>query len=571
MSIQDKIQAAVHTVCTTLYGDAVLASLKTPPIVPPKDPTHGDYAITTAMALSKVLGRDRIALAQEMAAALQEALPGYAVQIAGPGFINLTAPDAELLAECHTSLGADYGRTPQDEHVILEFGSANPTGPLHIGHARGLVIGSALASLLRAAGKQVTTEYYVNDAGAQVGDLAKSVLIRAQEEIGILPKGQPVPYSGDYTRVIAAALVAHDPDLVKTAQDADVKAGGRVADFAIRTCMDMITKDLDRLGVHYDAFISEAAIDDQVFTDHVAAWAARGLVETKIPTPLPGKPAGAAVPMFLSSQFGDDQDRVLVKSSGVRTYFGNDAVNHARKAAECDHVITLLGEDHGGYVSRISAVVKAVNPDVKMSTPLVRMVHLMRDGVSVNMSKRAGTFETVSDLLDEVPSAAVRMSMLTRGPDSAIVFDLAAAVEDGPNNPVWGVNYAYARLGSALAKSGVDTQNVSVADVEMSGPERRVAQIVADWPRVLQASAEALEPHRVASYARDLADAVNGWWSAGQRDPSLRLIQEGDGAGTERRALVAAGARSVLFQSLGLIGVIPEERMEKIPENVPEV
>lgn len=535
--------------------------------LPPRDPKHGNYASSAALALARVTKRNPRDVANELCKEIEADFPRMSAQVAGPGFVNVTFnPDLLLdIMQEAAEAGADYGSHDYGDDVILEYGSANPTGPLHIGHARGLIIGSAMTNLLRKAGHNVKTEYYVNDAGGQVAELARSVMFRVNELTGRPNAGNRPAYPGAYVAEIARLMIAERPELANAANP-DVSPTGEVARFAVLASMKSIVSDLSTMGISFDSFVYESEITSEDIQDLFSELSESGLLYVGTLLALPGKPPSGPRQIFKSTAYGDDQDRALTRDDGSLTYFANDCVNHARKSREAQRLITVFGEDHAGYVARIKALVASLDTGAELTVPIVRTVHLMRDGKHLVMSKRAGTFETVRDLLDEVPQDVLRMSMLTRSPDGAVSFDLDVAVKDGATNPVWGVNYAHARLCSVIEKS--EEYVLGAPGGEMSTEERLVADLVADWPRIVQASARALEPHRVAVFARSLADAVNAWWSAGNADPSQRVLSESDPAATARRVLVSKAAQATLASALGVIGVAPAMKMNRLDRTV---
>lgn len=558
-SVHAQIHAALQRVCADQHPNVPVNDALTPVQA---HQGRGVYATAVALGLAKTLAQPPRPLAQAIADALVQRLPWITVEVAGPGFLNIGLSDAMLLAQVRHAytLGAAFTQQANLDPVLLEYVSANPTGPLHIGHARGVVVGSALANLLKAAGHTVTTEYYVNDAGGQIADLALSALYWARQQMGMpLPVDAP-PYPGAYLQEVATRLVADMPEAIK-AQHPDLSPKGPIARHCVASMMVAIQADLAAMGARFDTFVSEAAITQGTVDAIIAKLRASGAVVDAALPPLPGKPAGAPRPVFLSTQWGDDKDRALTKDDGSLTYFGNDVVNHARKAARCKHLVTLLGEDHAGYTTRIKASVEALGTGARLDTPLVRMVHLLRNGTPVSMSKRAGTFETVSDLLDEVPSDVVRMSMLTRSADSTITFDLAEAVSEGPKNPVWSLNYAHARMVSVIQKA---TPSKATPTGVMDAAEREVARLVADWPRMVHAASASMEPHRIAGFARDMADAINAWWATGNSDATLRILHDADQGVTARRLAVAKGGQAVLAHALSILGVTPATTMARI-------
>jgi len=541
-------------------------------VEPPRDPSHGDMATNAAMVLAKPAGTNPRALADLIATRLR-ALPDVdSVDVAGPGFINMrlasAAWEAELAA-VHAE-GADYGRSAMGQgiRVNVEYVSTNPTGPMHMGHCRGAVVGDALASLLQYAGHEVTREYYINDAGGQVDVLARSVHLRYREalgeDIGEIPEGL---YPGAYLVPVGQKLAAHHGGTFVDAPESEWLALFRSA--AVAEMMDMIRADLALLGVHHDAFSSEAALQAAGKPEAAEQWLrARDLVydgvleAPKGETPEDWEPV--ELPLFRSTRFGDDQDRPIRKSNGSWTYFGADMAYHFQKAQSADQLIDIWGADHAGTVKRIMAAVAALTESkVRFDVKLVQMVRLLRDGEPVKMSKRAGNFVTLADVVREVGRDVVRFTMLTRKADAQMDFDFAKVVEASKDNPVFYVQYAHARiasLGRRVQEAFPD--GLPAPETGRFGPEELdLIKQLATFPRVVEAAANAREPHRIAFYLYDLAASFHGWWNLGNDQPERRVIVAGDGVLTASRLHLSAGIGQVIRNGLALMGVAALEEM----------
>jgi len=547
---------------------------------PPREAEHGDVATNAAMVLAKPAGMKPRDIAEKLAAELGAHPAVAAVEIAGPGFINLRLVDSfwfERLADV-LAAGRAYGdsQVGAGARVNVEYVSANPTGPMHIGHARGAVTGDALASLLAKAGFAVTREYYINDAGAQVDVLARSVHLRYREAlgeaIGDIPEGL---YPGDYLKPAAEALAARDGAKWKDAPEAEWLPAFRA--FAVEQMMGMIRDDLASLGVKHDAFTSERGLVEGGKVDEALAFlAARGLIYEGVLEPPKGKLPDDWEPreqtLFRATQFGDDVDRPVKKSDGSWTYFASDIAYHFDKFRRgFPAMIDVWGADHGGYVKRMQAAVKAVTEgggdlDVK----LCQMVNLLKGGQPYKMSKRAGTFVTLRDLVEAVGKDVVRFIMLTRKNDAQLDFDLEKVLEQSRDNPVFYVQYAHARISSVLRHAAslwpdVDRGGgalVSAPLHRLTDPaELALIKLLAGWPRLVETAADAHEPHRVAFYLYELAAAFHGLWNKGKDEARLRFLIEDDrDLSLARLALITAVA-TVIASGLTVFGVEPVEEM----------
>ncbi len=539
-------------------------------VEPPRDASHGDLATNAAMVLAKPAGMNPRALAELIAAELGTIDEIANVAIAGPGFINLTLVDDSWRNELRTITadGADYGRVSRADPLMVnvEYVSANPTGPMHMGHCRGAVVGDALASLLEFAGNRVTREYYVNDAGGQVDVLARSVHLRYREALGQtieIPEGL---YPGDYLVPVGEALAAEFGDRYAAAPEAEWLALFRTR--AVAAMMDLIKADLALLGIHHDLFSSEA--DLQAAGKPEAAEAtlrARDLIydgvleAPKGETPEDWEPV--VLPLFRSTRFGDDQDRPIRKSSGEWTYFGADLAYHFQKAESADQLIDIWGADHAGTVKRITAAVQALTEGrTRFDVKLVQMVRLLRGGEPVKMSKRAGNFVTLADVVREVGKDVVRFTMLTRKSDAQMDFDFAKVVEASKDNPVFYVQYAHARTRSLARKAAEAGISAAGADLSLlDAEELALVKLAAQFPRLIETAAAAREPHRVAFYLYDLAAAFHAQWNVGNDRPDRRFLILDNPVLTAARLYLADAIGQVIRNGLNIMGVVAVEEL----------
>ncbi len=560
--------ARLDAVLGTLVPGVALAAVT---VEPPRDPNHGDLATNAAMVLAKPAGSNPRALAERIVAELARDPQVTGAEIAGPGFINLRLAPAAWLGELRAieALGGDYGRSAlgAGSTVNVEYVSANPTGPMHMGHCRGAVVGDALASLLERAGHRVVREYYVNDAGAQVQTLARSVHLRYREalgeDIGAIPAGF---YPGDYLKPIGAALAEEFGAAYAGAPEAEWLDLFRTR--AVAAMMDQIRADLALLGIHHDVFSSEAELQQAHKPEAAEAWLrAHDLVYDGMLEAPKGKPAEdwepVELPLFRSTRFGDDQDRPIRKSDGSWTYFGADLAYHFEKAQGADALVDIWGADHAGTVKRIKAAVAALTGAVGHPIPfevkLVQMVQLLRDGEPAKMSKRSGNFVTIADMVEEVGKDVVRFTMLMRKPEAQMDFDFAKVVEASKDNPVFYVQYAHARIRSTLRKAEVAP---SPASLERLGEdELALIKVAAQFPREVEAAARAREPHRIAFYLYELAAAFHAFWNMGNDDPAKRIILAHDGELTAARLFLAAQIGQVLKNGLAILGVEAVEEL----------
>jgi arginyl-tRNA synthetase len=542
-------------------------------VEPPRDPSHGDLATNAAMVLAKTAGTNPRALADAIKPRL-EAIPTItSVEIAGPGFINLRLTPDAWRDELRTIIrkGDEYGlsKIGSNERVNVEYVSANPTGPLHVGHCRGAVVGDSLARLLEATGFRVTKEYYVNDAGAQVDTLARSAHLRYRqalgEDIGDIPEGM---YPGDYLTPVGTLLAAEYGEKYAAAPEEEWL--GLFREAAINAMLDLIRHDLGLLNIHHDRFSSEAELQRAGAVDKaMRELRAKGLVyEGALERPKSIDPQDEWEPveltLFRATQFGDDQDRPMKKSDGSWTYFGSDAAYHWQKAQDADHLVNIWGADHAGTVKRVQAAVNALTDGrVDLDVKLVQMVRLFRGGEPVKMSKRAGDFVTLADVVEEVGKDVVRFMMLTKRADTPLDFDFMKVVEASKDNPVFYVQYAHARISSLrrkAAEAGVDLASdadVSLLDEEELALVKRGAQ----FARVLEAAAMAHEPHRIAFFLYDLAAEFHALWNRGNDDPTRRFLVENNPQLSRARLELALGIAQIIRSGLSLMGVTATEEM----------
>ena len=588
-AVLDKVRAA---------NNALIADGALPPAIdqsrivvePPREAAHGDMATNAAMVLAKDAGKKPRELAEAIAAKLRADDLVARAEVAGPGFINLTLKPSAWIAALRAVLseGADYGRgkTGQGSAVNVEYVSANPTGPMHVGHCRGAVFGDALANLLAFTGYNVTREYYVNDAGAQVDALARSAFLRYREalgeDIGTIPEGL---YPGDYLKPVGAQLAAQYGPKLRDKSEAEWLPIVRAR--AIEMMMAGIRDDLKSLNVEQEVFFSERSLiegaRDEVGETIAALRRAGYVYEGRLPPP-----KGAPVEdwedreqtLFRATDFGDDVDRPLMKSDGSYTYFASDIAYHKTKVDRgFATMIDVWGADHGGYVKRMQAAVKAVqaitNAAVaELDIKIVQLVKLLRGGEPVKMSKRAGEFVTLREVVDEVGKNAVRFMMLYRKNDAVLDFDLAKVIEQSRDNPVFYVQYGHARGRSVFRNArevvpDLPSEETARASALAAAPldrlddagELALMRRLALYPRLVEAAATAHEPHRVAFYLYELASDFHAQWNRGKDSPHLRFIIQNDPQMTMARLALVQGVVTVLASGLGVLGVEAPEEM----------
>ncbi len=541
-------------------------------VEPPRDTTHGDLSTNAAMVLAKPAKTNPRALAELLVAELAGLPEVASASVAGPGFINLTLTDDTWRGELSAiaEAGDDYGRSTvgSGQVVNIEYVSANPTGPMHMGHCRGAVVGDALASLLEWNGARVIREYYVNDAGGQVAVLARSAHLRYREALGetiAIPEGL---YPGDYLVPVGRALAAEFGDRYVEAPEGEWLVLFRTK--TVAAMLDMIRADLQLLGIHHDVFSSEAELQAAQKPEAAEAWLrARDLVydgvleAPKGETPEDWEPV--ELPLFRSTRFGDDQDRPIRKSDGTWTYFGADLAYHFQKAEGVDQLIDIWGADHAGTVKRIVAAVQALTEGkTRFDVKLVQMVRLLRGGEPVKMSKRAGNFVTLADVVNEVGKDVVRFTMLTRKADAQMDFDFAKVVEASKDNPVFYVQYAHARVHSLVrraAEAGI-AEDANADLSRLDTVELALVKRAAQFPRVVESAAAAREPHRIAFYLYDLAAEFHAAWNLGNDDPSRRYLQADDAVLTQARLFLARAIGQIIRNGLAIMGVEAVEEMK---------
>lgn len=554
--------------------DGAMPDLSRIAVEPPRDASHGDLATNAAMVLAKSVGQNPRALAETLATALRADADVASVEVAGPGFVNMRLSDGYWQAHLKTILaeGSNYGRSMRGagSRINVEYVSANPTGPMHVGHCRGAVVGDALANLLAFAGYDVTKEYLINDAGAQIDVLARSAMLRYREalgeDIGEIPAGL---YPGDYLVPVGRSLVAEFGR--KLLEMPDEEALALVKDRTIDAMMIMIREDLALLNVHHEVFFSErtlhadnarkirAAINELTLKGHI--------YKGKLPPPKGEKPddwEDREQTLFRSTEVGDDMDRPLVKSDGSFTYFAADVGYIYDKISRgFNELIFVLGADHGGYVKRMEALAKAVSDGkVDLTVLLCQLVKLYRGGEPVRMSKRSGDFVTLREVVEEVGRDPIRFMMLYRKSDAPLDFDFAKVTEQSKDNPVFYVQYASARTHSAMRQAAeqLGTAIPPVAELadraHLLTDESEIGLIkkLAEYPRLIESAALAKEPHRLAFYLYEVATAFHGQWNRGNDNPGLRFVKVNDPELTYARLGLVQAVSGVITSGLALIG-----------------
>jgi len=576
MNLFEEFRAAVLAALDTLEAEGTLpAGLDRGNIAvePPRDPAHGDMATNAAMVLAKPAGKAPRVIADALAARLASDPRIASAEVAGPGFLNLRLAPAVWQAQIAAILKADgdYGRSAigQGRKVNVEFVSANPTGPMHVGHVRGAVVGDALSNLLAFAGWNVTREYYINDGGAQVDVLARSAFERYREANGLSPEIREGLYPGDYLIPVGEALKAKYGATLLDKPEQDWLAD--VREFATDMMMQMIREDLAALGVAMDVYSSEKSLYG---TGKIEAALAelrdKGLIYEGVLEPPKGKTPEDWEPreqtLFRSTLHGDDVDRPVMKSDGSWTYFAPDIAYHYDKVKRgFDELIDIFGADHGGYVKRMKAAVAALSDGkVPLDIKLIQLVKLWKNGEPFKMSKRAGTFVTLRDVVELAGADVTRFIMLTRKNDVALDFDFDKVLEQSKDNPVFYVQYANARVNSVLRKAAEAGVAVDDATVDLSliahPAELALVGKLAEWPRLVEIAARANEPHRVAFYLYELASDFHGLWNRGNDELSLRFVQE-DPAQTQAKIALVRATGVVIRAGLAILGVKPVEEM----------
>ncbi|MBI1262489.1 MAG: arginine--tRNA ligase [Rhizobiales bacterium] len=548
-------------------------------VEPPRDPSHGDLSTNAAMVLSKAAGKKPRDLADALAAKLTAEEFVTAVEIAGPGFINLRLKNefwqlrvGDILRAVDSYGASDLG---QGEAVNVEYVSANPTGPMHVGHVRGAVFGDALANLLEKVGYRVCREYYINDAGGQIEVLARSVMLRYREalgeDIGAMPEGL---YPGDYLKPLGADLAAEFGNRLLEMDEGEALAITR--DRAIDAMMEMIRGDLAVLGITHETFFSERSLHGSgAIEATLQLLEDKGLIyigtleppKGEVPDDWEARPQT----LFRSTEFGDDVDRALKKSDGSWTYFAPDIAYHLDKYNRgFRKMIDVWGADHAGYIKRMRAAIAGVTGgEGEFDVKVCQLVKLYRNGEPFKMSKRAGDFVTLRDVVDEVGKDVVRFMMLTRKNEAPLDFDFAKVMEQSRDNPVFYVQYAHARIKSVLRNAGdagfdaLSDVDLSEADFSLLEDEAELAliRLMASFPRQVEQAALAHEPHRISFALHDIASGFHGLWNKGKDDPSLRFILPEDRALTLARLSLIRAVAYVLASGLAILGVSPVEEM----------
>lgn len=575
----------VQRVIADLISEGVLpdgVNVGSVTIEPPRDPAHGDLSTNAAMVLAKPAKMNPRALAEQITAKLSEIEIVNTADVAGPGFINLRLKDSywpqvvkDILADPEGYGKCDLGK---GEKLNIEYVSANPTGPMHVGHCRGAVFGDALARLLEFAGYDVSREYYINDAGSQVDVLARSALLRYREalgeDIGDIPEGL---YPGDYLVPLGETLKEIYGDALLSMEENEWLP--LVKQEAIEGMMGLIREDLASLNIHHDVFFSEKTLHEdngKKIKDAIQFLRDAGhIYRGRLDPPkgkLPDDWEDREQTLFKATDFGDDVDRAIEKSDGNYTYFAADIAYHKDKYDRgFKHQIDVLGADHGGYIKRLKAALKAISDnEAVLDVRICQLVKLLRDGAEVKMSKRAGTFVTLRDVVDEVGVDPVRFMMLMRKNDAPIDFDFAKVTEQSKDNPVFYVQYGHARVHSIFrqaqeAMPGIDPASDELKKASLNNlldeGELSLMRRLAQYPRVIASSAGAHEPHRLAFYLYELASDLHSFWARGKVAPHLRIIQEGDWELTINRIALIASIGAILKSGLSILGVSAPQEM----------
>lgn len=579
MNLFTDIRALVLQAIEALQAEGILPEgLNTAPVTvePPRDPLHGDMATNAAMVLAKPAKARPRDIAEALAAKIGADDRIVAAEVAGPGFLNLRlAPSVwQALPGAVLTQGTDFGRSDmgQGARINVEYVSANPTGPLHVGHTRGAVFGDALASLLDFAGYDVTREYYINDGGAQVDVLARSVYLRYLEALGHEVEFADGTYPGDYLIPVGEMLAARvGEQYVDQPEEVWLE---EIRNFATDEMMKLIREDLKLLGVEMDHFFSEKSLyGTGKIEAAIESLDAKGLIYRGVLEPPKGKTPEDWEPreqtLFKSTEHGDDVDRPIKKSDGAWTYFAPDIAYHFDKVSRgFDQLIDVFGADHGGYVKRMKAAVSALSDGkTPLDIKLIQLVKLFKNGEPFKMSKRAGTFVTLRDVVEEVGPDVTRFVMLTRKNDASLDFDFAKAVEQSKENPVFYVQYAHARICSVMRKAveqGIDVSDAALARTDLTAldheAELGLMKKVAEWPRLVEIAAKGHEPHKVAIWLNELASELHGLWNRGHDEPGLRFLQD-DAETSQRKIALARSVAVVISAGLGILGVTPAEEM----------
>jgi arginyl-tRNA synthetase len=571
--------ARVADALASLYPDLAPELLARIVVEPPRDPAHGDLSTNAAMIVAKPMGKNPREVANAIVEHFKADTDVNSVEVAGPGFINFRLAPAIWFQVLRSvaELGPDFGRSTlgKGEKVNIEYVSANPTGPMHVGHTRGAVFGDTLASLMAYSGFEVTREYYINDAGSQINTLASSTLLRYREALGEtieIPSGF---YPGDYLLPVGQALAAEFGPKLLAMPEAEALA--IVKDRVLVAMLELIRADLAKLNIHHDVFFSEKTLHGQGGDiDTTLDWLReQGMVyQGRLEAPKGKTPEDwedREQTLFRATDWGDDVDRALVKSDGSYTYFAADIAYHRNKYLRgFKHMVNVLGADHSGYVKRLQAAVKAVSGGAAdMDVKICQLVRLMKNGEPFKMSKRSGDLVTLADVVEEVGADAVRFMLLFRRNDAAMDFDFALVKEQTRDNPVFYVQYAHARTFSVFRTAARDLPGTDVSPAALalaqldrldSPADLELIRALAAWPRSVAAAAVAHEPHRVAFYLHELAAAFHGFWAKGNEDPRLRFVNADDPMLSLARLALVDAVRQVLGNGLAILGVsAPEE------------
>lgn len=584
MNIFNKVRQDLLEILEGLVAKGVLpkgVSFDAVTAEPPRDPSHGDIATNAAMVLAKAAGKNPRELGQTIAEALKTLEDVTEVSIAGPGFINMRLENRVWQQAINDILkaGLAYGSSTlgKKKKINVEYVSANPTGPMHIGHARGAVVGDALALLLQKSGFDVTKEYYINDAGTQIDKLVQSAYLRYREatgeNIGEIPKGF---YPGEYLKGVGNALKAqHGNKLLSMTEEQWFPL---VRQHTVNAMMVLIRDDLEALGVIHDIFSSEYALHQaNKLEEAMQLLKKKGLIYRGVLEPPKGKTPDDWEPreqtLFRASDYGDDVDRPLQKSDGSWTYFASDIAYHMDKIRRGFYaMILVLGADHGGYIKRMKAMVNALSEGkAEIEVHICQLVNFLQHGKPAKMSKRAGTFVTVGDVIEAVGKDIVRFIMLTRKSDAVLDFDLEKVKEQSKDNPVFYVQYAHARAKSVLRNAKEELPELDMASLktlhekflsQLHDPaELALMKTMAQWPRIVESAAIAQEPHRIAFYLQDVAAAFHGLWNKGKEHDNLRFIVPDDESLTKARLALVKALSVVIASGLNVLGVTPVEEL----------
>ena len=566
--------ARVSNALSVLYPEVGADLLARIVVEPPRDSAHGDLSTNAAMVVAKPLGKNPREVATTLAEHFGKDPDVTAVEVAGPGFINfrLATPIWHQVLRSIAQQGDDYGRSTlgQGEAVNIEYVSANPTGPMHVGHTRGAVFGDTLAALMAYSGYEVAREYYINDAGSQIDTLARSTFLRYREALGETIEIPPGFYPGDYLIPVGQALKEEFGTGLLDKPEPEALA--LVKDRVLAAMLELIKADLAKLNIHHDVFFSERTLHGQGGAiDTTLDWLRQeGMIyEGRLEPPkgkTPDEWEDREQTLFRATDYGDDVDRPLIKSDGSYTYFAADIAYHRNKFLRgFKHMINVLGADHSGYVKRLQAATKAVSLNAAdMDVRICQLVRLMKNGEPFKMSKRSGDLVTLADVVDEVGADATRFMLLFRRNDAAMDFDFALVKEQTRDNPVFYVQYAHARAYSIFKTANRDLpaldlspEALAKAEIELiqTPEELDLVRVLAAWPRTVTAAAVAHEPHRIAFYVHDLAGAFHSFWAKGKDDVSLRFVNADDPKLTLARLALVDAVRQVLVNGLAILGV----------------